>query len=49
MCVSLPPEAFVLITSAQGYGLILEDFLLEFFFPVIHTDVVALHYIENLC
>lgn len=49
-CVYLsPPEAFVLITSAQCYGLILEDFLLEFFFPVIHTDVVALHYIENLC
>lgn len=60
MYLSFPlPEAFVLsfffslsllMTSAQYYGVILEKRLSTgiFFLPVIHTDVVALHYIENV-
>lgn len=38
-CVYLSPQLL----------LILEKTVLEIFLPVIHTDVVALHYLENSC
>lgn len=38
-CVYLSPQLL----------LILEKTVLEIFLPVTHTDVVALHYLENSC
>lgn len=50
-CVYISPWSFCAFFphdfSSVLRGHLRKDFLLEFLFPVIHTDVVALHYIEN--
>ena len=50
VCVHLPLKLLCFFPhdfSSVLRGHLRKDFLLEFLFPVIHTDVVALHYIEN--
>lgn len=47
VCISV--ISFKCVYLSPQFLLILEKTVLEIFLPVIHTDVVALHYLENSC